>query len=168
MILRAFLSSLVPGLLITGCTAPASYPSLLPRPAESQSLEEPAAAATTEASKPDPEVDAKIAETTRLLAERSAAFEAASSRAERLVTVAKGAAAGSEAWLNAHVALAEMDELRSSTADIAVTLDDLARERALSLASDYPPLTQAADQARAAIKAQAERISSLQGRLSPA
>lgn len=167
MILRAFLPSLIPGLLIAGCTAPASYPSLLPRPAESQSLEEPTAT-TPEASKPDPAVDAKIAESTRLLAERSGAFEAASSRAERLVTIARNAAAGSEAWLNAHVALAEMDELRSSTADIAVTLDDLARERALSLASDYPPLTQAAEQARAAVKAQAERISSLQGRLAPA
>lgn len=167
MFFRAFLAPLIPGLLIAGCTAPASYPSLLPRAAESQSLEEPAAA-TPEPSAPDPAVDAKVAAALRTLEERTNAFDSASSRAERLVTAARGAAAGSEAWLDAHVALAELDALRSATSETAIPLDDLASERALSLAPDYQPLTSAADRVRAAVTSQAERIAALQARLAPA
>lgn len=167
MFFRAFLAPLIPGLLIAGCSAPASYPSLLPRAAESQSLEEPAAS-PPEPSAPDPAVEAKIAAAMRTLEERTTAFDGASSRAERLVTAARGSAAGSEAWLDAHVALAELDALRSATSEIAVTLDDLASERALSLAPDYEPLTNAADRVRAAVASQAERIAAMQARLAPA
>ncbi|OWK33075.1 hypothetical protein SPMU_14200 [Sphingomonas mucosissima] len=167
MFLRAFLPPLIPGLLITGCTAPASYPSLLPRVTESRSWEEPVIAAPAP-DVADPALDAKIADAMKILEERAAAFDAAGARGERLVASARGTAAGSEAWLNAQVALAELDALRSSTSEIALTLDDLASERALSLAPEYQPLTTAADRVRAAMKRQAERIATLQARLAPA
>lgn len=167
MLLRVFLSPLIPGMLIMGCTAPSSYPSLLPRPAESQNLEEPVVAAPAP-SAPNPAVDVKIADAMRLLEERTAAFGAATARAERLVAAARGAAAGSETWLDAHVALAELDTLRSATAAIAITLDDLVSERALSPAPEYLPLTEAADRVSAAVDSQATRIATLQSRLAPA
>lgn len=167
MFFRAFLPPLIPSLLIMGCTAPASYPSLLPRPAEARSLEEPVIPPPTP-NVADPALDTKIADALRILEERNDAFDAAGVRAERLVVSARGATAGSEAWLDAHVALAELDALRSTVSEIALTLDDLASERALSLAPEYQPLTNAADQVRAAINSQAERIATLQSRLAPA
>ncbi len=166
MLLRALTPPLLPALLVMGCAAPASYPSLLPRPAETQSLEEPNIIAP-QTSAPDPALDAKIAEAMRVLDEHETAFASASARAERMVTAARGAAAGSESWLDAHVALAELDSLRSATSELATTVDDMAVERALALAPEHEPLISAAERIRAAAAAQAARIASLQSRLAP-
>lgn len=167
MFCRAFLVPVAPGLLITGCTSPETYPSLLPRAVESAGLEEPAATAPASAA-PDPALDARIRAAVQMLEERADAFDAAGSRAERAVSAAAGASPGSEPWLNAHVALAELDALRSTTTEVIIVLDDLASERALSLAPDYQPLSDAAARARATAERQAKRIAALQGRLSPA
>ena len=166
MLLRTLTPPVLAAFMIGGCATPASYPSLLPRPAESQSLEEPNVA-QPQPSTPEPALDAKISELIRTLDERSTAFSAADSRAERKVAAATGAAAGSEAWLDAHVALAELDTLRSATSDLAITIDDMAAERAMALAPTYAPLTSAADRVRAVASDQAERITALQSRLTP-
>ncbi len=167
MSLRALLAPLALGLVATGCSAPGSYPSLLPRPAEARSLEEPAPPEPT-APVADPALDARIATVLKTLAERTRAFDAAAVAAERQVTRASKAPAGSETWLDAQVALAELDAGRSATLEIASDLEELASERALALAPDYAPLTAALEQVRAAGVSQAARIAALQARLAPA
>ncbi|MDF2495647.1 hypothetical protein [Sphingomonas sp.] len=167
MPLRALPAPLALLFILAGCTSQANYPSLLPRPAETQSLEEPAPVAP-EPPQPNPALDAQIATALATLAERVSAFDAAANRAERQIKGARGAAVGSDAWLDAQVTLAELDSLRSSTGDLAIQLDDLAQERAVTLGTEYPPLTAASAQVRAAVAAQVARITALQGQLAPA
>lgn len=170
MIFRTFPARFVPlalGLLAAGCAAPGSYPSLLPRAAESQSLEEPAAP-PPQAPDADPALDARIASVLQTLDERVAAFDAAADTARRQVALAGRAPAGSTVWFDAQLALAELDTLRSATLELASPLDDLASERALAVGIDYPPLTAAAEKVRAAGAAQATRIGELQKGLAPA
>ncbi|OWK33559.1 hypothetical protein SPDO_04390 [Sphingomonas dokdonensis] len=158
---------LAPAFLMVGCTTPAAYPSLLPRAAESQALTEPAPAAPTPPAA-DPALDATLADIQRTLAEQTAAFDAASGRAEAAVAAARGAPAGSETWLDAHVALAALDALRAATSELATRVDDLASERALALQPDYSALDTMADRVRVEVQRQAEQIAALQGRLAPA
>ncbi len=167
MISRAFLPLLVPGFLLAGCTTPTSYPSLLPRAAESQDMAEPTPAAPTSPAA-DPALDATLADLQRTLAEQTSAFDTASGRAEAAVAAARGAPAGSETWLDAHVALAALDALRAATSELATKVDDLASERALALQPDYPALDTMADRVRAEVQRQAQQIAALQGRLAPA
>lgn len=170
MVFRTFPAVFAPamlGLLAAGCAAPGAYPSLLPRAAESQSLEEPAVA-TPAAPAADPALDARIKAALQSLDERVAAFDAAADTARRQVALAGRAPAGSTVWLDAQLALAELDTRRSATLELASPLDDLAGERALEVGDDYPPLTAAVEKVRAAGAAQAERIAELQKGLAPA
>jgi hypothetical protein len=167
MSIRAILAPLALGLIATGCSAPGSYPSLLPRAAETRGEAEPSVAEQA-APAADPAVDTRIAAALKTLAERTGAFDSAAKVAERQIARAGTVAAGSEAWLDAQVALAELDTLRSATLEVAAGLDDLASERALALAQDYPPLTAAVEQVRAAGADQAGRIAAFQARLAPA
>jgi hypothetical protein len=167
MSLRSLLTPPLLGLLASACAVSDSYPSLLPRAAEKQSLAEPVAPAP-EAAVADPALDVQIAQALRTLQERTAAFDAAATRAATRVAAAGRSPAGSEAWLDAQVALAELDTARSATLDVVSTLDDLAGTRAMALAPDYPALTAALDRARAKGDAQRARIIELQGVLAPA
>lgn len=154
------------GLLLDGCAAPASYPSLLPRAVEAPGRgERPAAEPAPEAA--DPALHAQVAASLRLLDERTTAFNNAATSAARTVAAAHGASAGSEAWLNAQVALAELDTLRSATVELATDLDAVAGERALRLAPEQPTLNAAIEHVRLAAAAQANRIAELQERLAP-
>jgi len=161
------LAPLALGLIAAGCTAPGSYPSLLPRTAETRSDAEPAPVEPVAAAT-DPALDARIAAALKTLAERTTAFDASAAIAERQVARAGNAPAGSASWLDAQVALAELDTLRSATVEVATDLEDLASERALALAPDYPALTAAVEQVRAAGASQAAQIAALQARLAPA
>ncbi|THG38701.1 hypothetical protein [Sphingomonas olei] len=167
MLLRALPAPLALLLIAAGCTAQGDYPSLLPRPAETQNLDEPPPAAP-EPPQTDPALDAQIATVLATLTERVSAFDAAATRAARLVSSARGAAAGSDRWLDAQVALAELDSLRSSTGDLAIQLGDMAQERAVTVGSEYPALTAASAQVREAVAAQVARITALQEQLAPA
>lgn len=167
MISRAFLPLLAPGLLMAGCSAPAGYPSLLPRPAESQGDRQTTTATPTPPTA-DPALDAKLADIQRAIAEQSSTFDAASSRAEIAVAAARSAPAGSATWLDAHVALAELDALRAATSELATRVDDLASERALALQPDYPALSTATERVRAEVQRQVQHIATLQGHLTPA
>ncbi len=164
---RACLASPLLALLMAGCAASGSYPSLLPRAAESTDTAEPAVAPPVTAVA-DPALDAAIADALTAVEERSAAFDAAASRAEQRVAAARGASAGSDAWLDAQLALADLDTLRASTLELSTGLEDTARQRALSLAPDYPALSAAVERIRAVTTAQAGRITALQAQLAPA
>ncbi|WP_085810377.1 hypothetical protein [Sphingomonas sp. TZW2008] len=165
---RSPLLPLMLGVALAGCSATGrSYPSLLPRAAEQQSFAEPATPPPAPAA-PDPALDARIAATTATLNARVKAFETASATARQKVASAGRAPAGSEAWLDAQVTLAELDSLRSATLEVVTDLETIAGERAADLAADYGPLDAAVSQARAAAAKQAATIAELQGRLSPA
>lgn len=166
MISRLLFAPPLLGLLLAGCDTPASYPSLLPRSAENQTFAEPESTGS-EAPAADPALDSRIAAALRTLQERITAFDTAAERVRRAVATAGPSPAGSAPWLDAQVALAELDSLRSSTQEVVIDLDDLASARAASLDGDYPALDAAAERARAAGAAQAARIGALQSALAP-
>lgn len=154
--------------LIAGCaTDDTAYPSLAQRPAETIGFDEPA----TPPPAPivaDPALDARIAAAERTRAAAAEAFTAGATRAEALARAARGAAAGSERWLDAQTALAELDSLRSTHADTIGALEDLATARAQTLQPAYPGLERALEAARAAAGEQTKRIDTIGAMLAPA
>jgi hypothetical protein len=166
MIRLAPLLLLVP--FVSACSADTTaYPSLAPRAAEREGFEEPAAAVAA-APAADPALDARIAALLRERAAAAAAFDAGATRAERAARLAAGAAAGSDRWLDAQTALAELDSLRATHADAIGGLEELASARALALAPPYPALERALTEARAAAAAQTRRIDAVAALLAPA
>lgn len=155
--------------LAAGCAAAdaGSYPSLAPRPAEARGFEEPPTPAPAPV-QPDPALDARIAAAERARTEAATAFDRGASRAEAAARTARGARAGSEAWLTAQTLLAELDSLRAAHADPINTLEELAAARAQALQPAYPALDQALEVARAAATAQTRRIDAIAGTLAPA
>ncbi len=153
----------------TGCAPmPDSgrFPSLLPRPIESRSdavAVPPAPVAT-----PDAALDARLAELERAIEDATRAFDAGFARADRLANTAQGVRAGGDAWLDAQVALAELDVLRTDTRLSIADLEQLAADRALELEAEYPALTRLISAAKAQEVRQNERIASVEARLAPA
>ena len=157
---------IVAALLLSACSTAGSYPSLLPRPGEKLDFAEPTVAPAPPL-KPDPALDARIAQGRQQLAASATAFDAAMRDAERLVAEARGSAAGSDAWLNAQVALAELDAHRSDTSVAASDLEQIALDRAVAGEQDYPALDTVVSEAQALGNAQAARIAKLQAELPP-
>ncbi|TKD50142.1 hypothetical protein [Sphingomonas baiyangensis] len=154
-------------LATAGCSAPDDrYPSLLPRAIEKTSFADPVRPVRESA--PDPALELKIGEQQAALAEAVRTFDAASARAQTLATRAAGAAAGSEPWIEAQVALAELDTLRSATAAVLGDTEKLATDRALSGQPAYPALDRLLSAQRAAVAAQIERIAAIERSLAPA
>ena len=147
--------------LLAGCAAQdAGYPSLAPRAVETASFAEPLTPPPAVAAA-DPALDARIAETGRARVAAMESFTAVSDRAERLARAARGAGAGSEPWIAAQTALAELDALRAQHQDAVGALEDMAAARAQALQPAYPALEQALVEARAATAAQTRRIDAI-------
>lgn len=124
---------------LTGCsTTRGDYPSLQPRPIESRSDAEPVVAPVVVV--PDPALDTKVAEATKALAVSHAAFDAADQASAARIGAARRAAVGSDAWLDAQTALAELDEHRSRTLDLLADAEALASARAAEGLPLYPSL----------------------------
>jgi hypothetical protein len=150
---------------LAGCAqAPGRYPSLLPRPAESRSNAEPVAAAPVAAA-PDPTLDARIAGLSQKVDAAYQAFSKAAQAAEAKVAVARGTAQGSEPWLNAQVALAELDAARQPLGTAEADLESLAIERGTAGQPDYPALESALATARAQVDKANQRSDSLEAAL---
>ncbi len=161
--------SLLLAMLATGC-APMTdgdrFPSLLPRAIESRSdaVELPPSVAAT----PDPALDARLAELERTMIGATRAFDVGFTRADRLANAAQGVRAGGDAWLDAQIALAELDVLRTDTRLAIADLEQLAADRAIELAPEYPTLSAAIETAKAQEARQNDRIASVERRLAPA
>ncbi|MEH3101926.1 hypothetical protein [Sphingomonas adhaesiva] len=154
--------------MLAGCSADTTgYPSLAPRPAETIGFEEPSTPPPA-APRADPALDARIASATTAQASAARAFDAGATRAEALATAARGVAVGSDRWLDAQAALAELDSLRAAYGDTIAPLEDLAAERAAALQPAYPVLDQALEAARATSAAQTRRIDAIAAMLKPA
>lgn len=147
--------------LAAACAAdPTVYPSLAPRAVERLGFDEPAAPPPAPVAA-DPALDARIAALVQQRADAARAFERGAARAETLARGARAAKVGSDRWIDAQTAIAELDALRSAHADIVGVLDDLASTRAQALQPDYPALNRALSDARAAATAQTQRIDAL-------
>lgn len=165
--MKRFFAPLTLSILITACASPDAYPSLLPRGSERGGFEEPAAPPPV-AVAADPALDARIAAVGRKATDAATRFDAAATKAERTVIAASGAATGSDAWLDAQTALADLDVLRAESLEGLTDLEQLASERALALTAAYPALDAAVATARTSVNEQAKRIAALQAMLAPA
>ncbi|MEH3104013.1 MAG: hypothetical protein PGN12_08915 [Sphingomonas phyllosphaerae] len=155
------LRALAPLCLLAACASdPTVYPSLAPRPVEKLGFAEPATPAPAPAAQ-DPALDSKLAAITAKGTAAARDFDRAAAKAETLARAARGAKVGSDAWIAAQTAIADLDALRSSYGDSVGALDELASTRAAALQPAYPALEQSLAAARATAQAQTTRIDAL-------
>jgi len=153
-------------LLLCGCAEQVNtrYPSLLPRPNEATSIAEPESPPPAVAAA-DPALDAKLAKLKATLSESATAFAPAVERAERAAAAAKGMAAGSEGWITAQSALAELDGYRATTSATLTDIEDMAIGRATAGEPDYPGIEALRTEANAQLESQSARITAIQATL---
>jgi len=153
-------------LLIIGCAEQSAsrYPSLLPRAIESRSDAEPVAPPAV-APTPDAPTDAKVATLQKTLTDAAASFAPAADRAEQAARVAKGQPAGSEPWITAQTALAELDGYRATTSATLTDVEEMAIERATAQLPEYPGIEALRTAAAAQLAAQSARIAAIQALL---
>lgn len=151
--------------LVAACASdPTVYPSLAPRPVEKLGFAEPAPPPPVPAAA-DSTLDASLATITAKGSSAARDFDRAAARATTLARAARGAKVGSDAWIAAQTAIADLDALRSSYGDTIDALDELARARAAALLPAYPAVEQALTAARATARAQTARIDALSASL---
>lgn len=151
-------------LLASGCAQErGNFPSLLPRAIEQRSDAEPERPVPV--ATPDPALDAQLTTLTAAVAEADAAFAKAAGAAEQRARAAKGAAEGSERWLDAQTALAEVDVARGAIQQPVAELEQLAIDRAVAGRPAYPALDAALEAARTRAAAQAERVRAIEAML---
>ncbi|MDT8758003.1 hypothetical protein MZO42_04775 [Sphingomonas psychrotolerans] len=165
--MRSRLFAALPALAfaLAGCTTDTgTYPSLLPRPIEKQSLAEPERPVPV--ATPDPVLDKRIAEVTASLRSGNQRFTAAAQETEAKVAVARGLPEGSSAWLDAQTALSTLESMRQPTLATLTELETMASERGQAGTPAYPPLDAAVAAADAMATAQGDRIAALEAALS--
>jgi hypothetical protein len=156
-------ATLAVGPIMAGCAEQEAsrYPSLLPRPIESRSNAEPAPPPVAAAT-PDAPTDAKLAAMRTTLADAAAGFATAAEHADQAAQAAKGQPAGSEAWITAETALAELDGYRATTSATLTDVEEMAIERATAQLPEYPAIEALRSAAAAQLAAQSTRIAAIQ------
>lgn len=126
-------------LLLAGC-APTTdnAPSLLPRPIETRSDAEPVA--TTAPAAADPALDAEIARRVAAFDAAARAFDGAVPGVEAKLAAARGAAEGSERWLDGQSAIGDLQQLRAAAEAAMAEIEELAIVRATDGRLPYPAL----------------------------
>jgi hypothetical protein len=162
--MRSPILPLVVVLFASGCAEQrGGFPSLLPREIEQRSDAEPDR--PTPVASTDPALNAQIAKLTAAIETADASFAKAAGRAEQLARAARGAAEGSERWLDAQTALAEVDVARSEIQQPVADLERLAIDRAAAGQPAYPALDAAMEAAHARAAAQVERVRAIEAML---
>ena len=116
-------------LSLAGCTRDTTaYPSLAPRAVEQLGFAEPEVPIVE--AKPDPALDARIVALGRSLDGTTTGFTADAAKAETAGARARGKPVGSDAWLDAQTALAQLDDWRAQTSSLLTDADGLASDRA--------------------------------------
>ncbi|MGR6327743.1 hypothetical protein ACU5AX_01620 [Sphingomonas sp. XXL09] len=132
------LLALVP-VTLAGCTHDSRvYPSLAPRAVERVGFAEPVRTAPKLV--PDPALDVQIATLRAQLTKLADGFAGDARTAEAAASRAQGAAAGSDAWLEAQTALAQLDDWRAQTGALLTDVETRAGDRAAQLQPPYPAL----------------------------
>lgn len=148
--------------LLAGCAAETDhYPSLAPRPIEKLGFAEPTV--TPAVAKADPALDAKLADSAKRLDSIAQGFAGDAARAEAAVTAAKGQPAGSERWIAAQSALAALDDWRAQASALTTDVEQMAVDRAATLAPDYPGIGALRDRAKTEADAESAAIRRLSG-----
>jgi hypothetical protein len=163
MIQRLLLATLLPAALSACADDTRSYPSLLPRPIESRDTAEPVR--TPPPVVADPALDASIARLTKTLADVASGWTGASRATAAKVAAARGKPAGSDAWLDAQTALAELDQYRAQTLAALGSVEDQAIARAADGQQPYPALDALRDTASAQLEAETKEIAERQALL---
>lgn len=156
--------ALLSALALAACAeTPGSYPSLLPRPAESAAFAEPASP-PGQAAEPvaDPALDKQIAAQQQALAAAAGRFARAAQDAEARVAVARGVREGSDAWLDAQTGLSTLQSLAAPSLLALQQLESLSIARGEAGKPPYPQLDRAIQQARTLTADQAQRIHALE------
>ena len=145
---------------LVGCTeTPGGYPSLALRPIESRSDAEPEMA--TPVAAPDAALDKRIAAIGAKLAASEAAFSASAATAETAARSPAAQAVGSNEWVRAESALADLDSLRVDTLSAITDLDQLTSERGVAGDPPYPALDDARAKAQAQLETQQTKIAAI-------
>jgi hypothetical protein len=150
--------------LLSACsTDQDSYPSLAPRPIEQRSDEvvSPPPAALV----PDPALDARITKARAALADAAQSFDGGIASTTTLVAAAAKAGVGSDPWLDAQTALAELDGARARSAATLSDVDAMAIARAAALKPAYPALDALDALAQTQVAQETATIAGLQKRL---
>ena len=151
------------GLLAACTTTDGGYPSLLPRPIESRDDAEPAR--PDPVALPDSLLDARINRQREAAADAAKRFQAATLTAESRVAVARGVPTGSEAWVAAQSALADLDSIRGETVQLVTELEQEASARAQAGTPAYPALNAAIDEIARLALTQADRSRTMEDAL---
>ena len=138
------------------------YPSLAPRAVEKLGFAEPEVPVVE--AKPNPALDAKIADFGVRLDRVAKGFGDDAAKAQAAGSRAKGKAVGSDAWLDAQTALAQLDDWRAQTSSLLSDIDIIAADRAAKLEPTYRAL----GALRARVAAEGERQMATIDRLSAA
>ena len=145
---------------LVGCTETQGvYPSLALRPIESRSDAEPEV--VTPVASPDAELDKKIAAIGAKLGASEAAFAASAATAESAARSPAAQAVGSNEWVRAESALADLDSLRVDTLGAVTDIDQLTSERGVTGDPPYPALEDARAKAQAQLDAQQTKIGAI-------
>ena len=145
---------------LVGCTeTPGGYPSLALRPIESRSDAEPEMA--TPVAAPDAALDKRIAAIGAKLAASEAAFSASAATAETAARSPAAQAVGSNEWVRAESALADLDSLRVDTLGAITDLDQLTSERGVAGDPPYPALDDTRAKAQAQLETQQTKIAAI-------
>ncbi len=151
-------------LSLAGCTRDTTaYPSLAPRAVEKLGFAEPEVPIVE--AKPDPALDARIATLGTSLDGIANGFAADAGKAQAASGRARGKAVGSDAWLDAQTALAQLDDWRAQGSSLLTDIEQIASERAAKLEPEYPALVALRARVAAEAQRQGETIDRLQAAL---
>lgn len=149
---------------LTACSRDTTaYPSLAPRAVEKLGFAEPEVPIVE--AKPDPALDARVATLGRSLDGTSKGFTGDAAKAEAAAARARGKPVGSDAWLDAQTALAQLDDWRAQTSALLTDADQIASDRAAALAPAYPSLAAMRERIAAEAQRQSATIDRLQAAL---
>jgi hypothetical protein len=158
------LTALLVVLLAAGCAeATDKYPSLALRPIESRSDDEtvtPIAPAT-----PDAALDAQLTALSTKLAKIDADFATISVRADTAARSRGAQAVGSDQWLAAQSALAELDGLRGDTLGTVGDLEQMVTGRGQASLPPYPSLDALHDKAQNQADAETAKVAAIKASL---
>jgi hypothetical protein len=156
---------LVLAFVTTGCLeATDKYPSLAQRPIETRSDAEPEAAPAA-APAPDAALDAKVAGYDATIAKNASDFTAAAARADTAAKAPGAQAVGSDTWVGAQAALAEIESLRGDMLGTLTDLEKLATDRGEASVAPYPALDAARARAQTQLDLELTKIASIKALL---
>ena len=153
-------------LVLPGCAADtANYPSLARRPAERAGSNAVTQAPAPVATALDPDLPARLAALVEQAREADARFATRRTQAEPVVAAGSGAAAGSEGWAIASIALASLESARSDAMIALADLDQLYATARTKSGSEWVTIAAARDQVTAWIGEEDRVLAALRGRL---